>query len=69
MNLNTEDKKKSGYRTSGLLGIPKDVIAIFLGLFVWFALDWKPGLGLIALGTFGLFVDFYFLNKGKDERK
>lgn len=67
MDLNSDSKKKEGYRNAGLLGIPKDVVAVLLGLFLFFTEPRIPGICLIALGAFGLFVDIYFLKKGKEK--
>lgn len=68
MNLNSE-AKKARYRTSGLLGIPKDVVIILFGLFVSFTMDLKLGVILLALGGFCLYLDIHFLKRGKDESR
>jgi len=69
MDLNSERKKKAGYRASGILRIPKDVVIILFGLFVSFTMDLKLGVILLALGGFCLYLDIHFLKIGKDESR
>ena len=68
MDLNSDSKKRAGYRTSGLLGIPKDVMLILAGLFLCF-IELIPGICAIAAGIISLLISIHFLKMSKNERK
>ena len=68
MDLNSDSKKKEGYRNTGFLGIPKDVMMILAGLFLCF-IELIPGICVIVAGIISLLISIHFLKMSKDERK
>jgi len=67
MDLNSERKKKAGYRSQGILTIPKDVMLIMLGVVLCFMDEIIVGICAIAAGVIALLISIYYLKKGKDK--